>query len=116
MGDSEEFAHAMTALEIKRVKVQRGDGFYDPKKLANAAKEAGLEVEVITFSPTLPEELKTASLVISHAGAGTVLDCLNSNRRTLIVPNEELADNQELKFCEELKKYGLARWSRPGDI
>jgi len=45
-----------------------------------------------------------------------VLDCLNTNRRMLIVPNEALADTNQVQFCEELKRYELLRWSRCDDI
>merc|ERR1711920_985608 len=84
--------------------------------MSDAAREAGIETEVITYSPDIPNELQGASLVISHAGAGAVLDCLNNNRRLLIVPNEDLMDNHQVQLCEELKKYGLVRWSRSAEI
>jgi len=115
--DNEAFVGALVALGIKRLKVQKGNGSYEPTVLiGEAAREAGLESEVLTYSPSLSEDLHCASLVISHAGAGTVLDCLNTNRRMLIVPNEALADTNQVQFCEELKRYELLRWSRCDDI
>lgn len=115
--DSEPFITALAGLGIKRLKVQKGNGTYEPTVVVGeAAREAGIEAEVITYSPSLPEELRCASLIISHAGAGTVLDCLNNRRRLLIVPNEVLMDNHQVQLCEELARYSLVRWSRSADI
>lgn len=115
--DNQAFIGALKALGIQRLKVQKGNGSYEPTELiGDTIREAGIESEVLTHSPSLSEELRSASLIISHAGAGTVLDCLNSNRRILVVPNEALADTNQVQFCEELKKYELLRWSRCDDI
>lgn len=114
--DSEDFIKTLAALSITKLKVQRGDGLYKPGSLSAAASEAGIEVEIFGYSATLPDDLQAASLVVSHAGASTVLDCLTHKRRVIIVPNDELTNNSEVKLCEELKKYGLVRWCQCADV
>jgi len=52
------------------------------------------------------EEVPRADLVISHAGAGSVLDALRYQKRLLVVVNEELMDNHQRELARELQKTG----------
>merc|ERR1712187_736844 len=55
----------------------------------------------------LPSELQRAALVISHAGAGTILDCLYAGRRLVVVPNERLMNNHQVQLGMALQDQGL---------
>lgn len=43
-------------------------------------------------------------MVISHCGAGTLLECLKYEKRIIAIVNNTLADNHQLELFEELKK------------
>ena len=103
--DSLEVLTALRSKGIKQVVVQKGNGVYYPDNIAGEA-----DVEVMEYSQQVPQMLKTASIVISHAGAGTVLDCLLSDRELLIVPNETLMANHQVQLAEELGRYDLVQW------
>ena len=110
--DSEEFIDALKARGIRKLVVQKGNGAYTPAVLAAAGDFAS----VIEYSKDIPAMLRKASLVISHAGAGTVLDCLLHKRRMVIVPNETLMANHQVQLAEELAKYDLISWCRAPDV
>lgn len=52
------------------------------------------------------EDLQKADLVISHAGAGTILDALGCGKKVLVVVNEELMGNHQTELAEALAKEG----------
>eukprot|EP01062_Namystynia_karyoxenos_P073786 TRINITY_DN70615_c0_g1_i1.p1 TRINITY_DN70615_c0_g1~~TRINITY_DN70615_c0_g1_i1.p1 ORF type:complete len:427 (+),score=109.85 TRINITY_DN70615_c0_g1_i1:75-1283(+) len=115
--DSLDFLAALRSLGVSRLKVQRGAGAYQPSRITGPdAGATGVAVEVIQYSPELPAEMRRASIVISHAGAGSVLDCLIHCRRMVVVPNEGLMANHQVQLAEELRRYGLLRWCRCKDL
>ena len=60
--------------------------------------------EVYKFKPSLDSDIKSADLVIAHAGAGTCLEVLESNKPLIVVINEELMGNHQTELAERLEK------------
>lgn len=58
------------------------------------------------YSPSLSKEIEKADLVISHAGAGTVLEVLRARKKMIVVPNETLMDNHQLELSSKLVEEG----------
>ena len=58
------------------------------------------------FAPSLLPEISSASLVISHAGAGTCLDVLGLGKPHVVVVNEELMNNHQIELAEKLSEEG----------
>ena len=60
----------------------------------------------------LLEFLKKARVVISHAGAGTLLSALTFKKPLILVPRlkkfNEVIDNHQIELAEELKRKGKA--------
>lgn len=54
--------------------------------------------------------------VISHAGAGTILDAMRIGVRLIVVPNEELLDNHQEELADELQKQGYVVKGRVDDL
>ncbi|GFR65948.1 UDP-N-acetylglucosamine transferase subunit ALG13 homolog [Elysia marginata] len=52
------------------------------------------------------EDIQAADLVISHAGAGSILDALGCGKKVLVVVNEELMGNHQTELAEALAKEG----------
>ena len=50
------------------------------------------------------EDIQAADLVISHAGAGSILDALGCGKKVLVVVNEELMGNHQTELAEALAK------------
>ncbi len=67
---------------------------------------------IVKFLPfaSMLEAVKKAELVITHAGVGSVLLCLQAGQQPLVVPREgdrgEHVDNHQLEFAEVMEAAG----------
>lgn len=64
----------------------------------------GVTVEAFAYRPHLGEWVRDAALVITHAGAGTILECLYARCPTVVVPNRLLMSDHQLELAEALAK------------
>lgn len=62
----------------------------------------GLKMEFFPYRPNLSSVLRGATLVLTHAGAGTVLECLHAHRPTVVVPNEALMAGHQMELASAL--------------
>eukprot|EP00105_Crassostrea_gigas_P006247 XP_011420111.2 PREDICTED: UDP-N-acetylglucosamine transferase subunit ALG13 homolog isoform X2 [Crassostrea gigas] len=88
-------------LGYRKVVVQIGRG-RDP----SIDTVPGIEVEVYRLKPSITEDIRQASLVISHAGAGSCLETLAANKPLLVVINDDLMNNHQLELAYQLNKDG----------
>jgi len=58
-------------------------------------------------------KIEKAELVISHAGAGATLLCLNLGKRPILIPRrkklKEVVDDHQVIFAERMEKLGYAK-------
>ncbi|KAG0479560.1 hypothetical protein HPP92_010418 [Vanilla planifolia] len=80
--------------------IQMGRGCYIPSKISEEA--CSLNVDFFTFSPSIADYLRSASLVISHAGSGSIFETLRLGKPLIVVVNEDLMDNHQSELAEEL--------------
>jgi beta-1,4-N-acetylglucosaminyltransferase len=74
------------ALGCASVRVQIGRGKIEPLDLARECRARGVEFTHFRFAASMEPEILGATMVVSHAGAGSVIETLNSpNRPYLIV-------------------------------
>lgn len=62
----------------------------------------GLCVEVFPYRPHLDALIRTAMLVVTHAGAGTILEGLQARRPLVVVPNRQLMSDHQLELADGL--------------
>jgi len=112
--DHKEFVAFLRRLGIRRLKVQHGSG---PAPSSLSALASGdFQVEVMKYTRDLAEELRSASLVVSHAGAGTILDCLLAGVRMIVVPNEQLMANHQVQLGAALEEQRLLFCLRASEL
>ncbi|CAH7687711.1 expressed protein, partial [Phakopsora pachyrhizi] len=86
--------------------------------------DRSLRLTLYRFTPRIDELLARADLVISHAGAGSILAVLRPifvepksiDRHLVIVPNDRLMDDHQSDLAHEIVKAGWATSSSPGNL
>eukprot|EP00013_Stygamoeba_regulata_P018904 CAMPEP_0177657126 /NCGR_PEP_ID=MMETSP0447-20121125/16001_1 /TAXON_ID=0 /ORGANISM="Stygamoeba regulata, Strain BSH-02190019" /LENGTH=223 /DNA_ID=CAMNT_0019161425 /DNA_START=35 /DNA_END=706 /DNA_ORIENTATION=+ len=97
--DSKRFADEMEQLGVSRLVVQYGRGEHTEFP---ALRDRSFEVESYAFKPSLGEDMRRARLVISHAGAGTVLEALGLGRTLFVVVNRNLMHDHQSELADAL--------------
>ncbi|KAJ0466015.1 putative N-acetylglucosaminyldiphosphodolichol N-acetylglucosaminyltransferase [Helianthus annuus] len=70
--DSKQVKEALSAKGYTHLVIQMGRGSYIPKK--SSGEDGSLVVDYFTFSSSIADYLRSASLVISHAGISLIKD------------------------------------------
>lgn len=74
---------------------------------------AGFDIKTFAYAPSLAAQMEQADLIISHAGAGTILDALKLHKKLIVVANETLMDNHQLELAIKLSGEGYCRSATP---
>ncbi|CAA7023767.1 unnamed protein product [Microthlaspi erraticum] len=75
--------------------------------------DGSLVVDHFTFSSSIADYIRSASLVISHAGSGSILKTLKLGKPLIVVVNEDLMDNHQCELAEELQERKHLYCARP---
>nr|XP_046477745.1 UDP-N-acetylglucosamine transferase subunit ALG13 homolog [Neodiprion pinetum] len=73
-------------------------------------------IEYFNLSPSIQEQMTSADLVISHAGAGSCLEALEAKKPLIVVTNELLMDNHQLELAEQLYEDGHLYYCNPNTL
>ncbi|KAK3281812.1 hypothetical protein CYMTET_10420 [Cymbomonas tetramitiformis] len=105
--DSPCCIEALREKGFDKIVIQLGRGTYVPKLLGKDQKERnanGINSEYFAFSSSLAENIKSADLVISHAGSGSIFETLGAGRPLIVVVNDKLMDNHQQELADELTR------------
>ncbi len=85
--------------KIKNVLAQIGNGEYIPKN-----------IKYFRFDKSLIKYCKSAELVISHEGAGTLFEIVSMNKKAIVITNPGTVDNPDL--VKKLSSLGHLMWCK----
>lgn len=118
--DREEFLDALKAFSeannvpISKLTVQKGQSAHhfsvlrgDGTEFAATKGWPALQSRVVQYVPFLKTNIQTSSLLLSHAGAGTILEALAAGTPLIVVPNERLMSNHQLALARALDSAGF---------
>jgi UDP-N-acetylglucosamine transferase subunit ALG13 len=87
------------------IRMQIGDGHYKPK-----------HCEWFRYDVSLDDHYKWADVVVSHGGAGTIIECVKRNKKLIVLENPSSISNPDiiiaygrdgrLKWCRNMLKVG----------
>ena len=104
--DTAKFASFVKQEGFTRVFFQIGRGQYEPHALTALFKDDGkgngIFFSWFRFVPNLSELVNGAHTVISHCGAGTILEVLDSGARLVVAVNETLMGNHQMELADAL--------------
>ncbi|KAL2335152.1 hypothetical protein Fmac_016365 [Flemingia macrophylla] len=98
--NSDSVKQALFEKGYTHLLIQMGRGSYLPTK--SEGDDGLLAVDYFTFSSSIADHLRSASLVISHAGSGSIFETLRLGKPLIVVVNEDLMDNHQSELAEEL--------------
>ena len=105
----------LNKLQFTTIILQIGNGIHSDETLQamsqdrNASVEftkQGIKIEAYRYKSTLKDDLLKADLVISHAGAGSIIESLENEKKLIVVCNEDLMDNHQFELAEKMYQLG----------
>lgn len=92
---------ALSARNYNHLILQIGNSNLEPDCTARCGFN---KIETFKLSPSIGEYMQLADLVISHAGAGSILEALEKHKHLVVVVNDLLMDNHQIELAEQLYK------------
>ncbi|CAH8487553.1 unnamed protein product [Schistosoma turkestanicum] len=100
-----EFHKGLSRLGYKDLIIQYGNGSVIPhvpenictENTGNLSSDSSLRIKAFRYKDSLVDDFQSASLVISHGGAGTCIQALTpcGSHRLIVVINNTLMDNHQ---------------------
>jgi beta-1,4-N-acetylglucosaminyltransferase len=107
----DELLDILYSLGYTLVQFQVGSGAYKRNE-----EHSKIQVKYHPYFENFDEEIASADLVISHAGAGTCLEVLKKQKPLIVVTNEDLMDNHQTELAEELARQGYLKCCTPTSL
>lgn len=101
---SEKCIETLVSNGFQQIKLQIGRGNFIPPKSSK------IEIEWFRFKDNLSDNIKNATLVVGHAGAGTILESLFECKPLIVVLNEELMENHQSELADKLSSEGYLKY------
>jgi len=126
--DDPEVATILEQSGYNRLVIQIGRGDYIPNRLPGIKQQdtdtdqvqqgsgGGIQCSFYRFKPTLEHDMKSADLIISHAGAGSIMESLRLKKPLIVVINESLMDNHQTEIGEAMHAIEVARCTNAANI
>lgn len=108
---NKKFAQALKKLGYRRLLVQYGRG-HPP----TAPGVGGIQFDSYRYKDSLEGDILGADLVISHAGAGTILEVLRSQKNLLVVVNTLLMDNHQIEIANHFQHLKHLYYCKPSEL
>lgn len=86
------------------ITLQIGNGSFEPQQ------SSIININYYRLKSSIKDDIRKASLVISHAGAGSCLEVLGENKPLIAVVNEDLMGNHQLELANALSKRNYLRF------
>ena len=92
----------MVSRGYRSLKIQYGKG----KKPSVESNGLQIAIEAYDFLPSLDDDMCKADLIISHAGAGTVMEALRLQKKLIVVINTMLMNNHQEELAGAMAERG----------
>lgn len=92
----------MEAQSFSSLTIQYGRG----SKPESLQQSSSVKIQSYDFRPSLKADMEHADLIVSHAGAGTVMEVLRMNKKTIVVINTDLMDNHQTELAGAMADRG----------
>jgi beta-1,4-N-acetylglucosaminyltransferase len=102
--DAKVLRTLVDCLDIDKIILQTGSS--QIATLLSFHVDIPIVIEHYQYKDSIENDIRQADLVISHAGAGTILQTLEAQKPLLVVVNEKLMNNHQLEIAHEMEQQG----------
>ena len=108
-----EILSILKSHQFTDIKLQCGNGVHAEKQLNFSQSspvafiKEGIKISAYDYKSSIKEDMESADLIISHAGAGSVMESLSLDKKLIVVINEQLMDNHQLELAEKMFDEGF---------
>eukprot|EP01138_Halocafeteria_seosinensis_P004233 gb/GECG01004329.1/.p1 GENE.gb/GECG01004329.1/~~gb/GECG01004329.1/.p1 ORF type:complete len:182 (+),score=15.57 gb/GECG01004329.1/:1-546(+) len=103
-----DVVEALKSHDIEHIVVQYGRGRRPPSAQAyddtGTYTHHGMSYKMYRFTDSIGQDIRYSHFVISHGGAGTIIECLRSGRPLIVVTNEQLMGNHQMELATALER------------
>ena len=118
------FRRELARQGFTELRLQIGTGSFAPRRSTagiRASTGKGSKSPAVDWFRSKPvaewrRELDAASLIIGHAGAGTILEALRGRKPLLVVINEALMDNHQAELADAMAEAGYLAQATPDTL
>lgn len=103
-----DFVEMLSSSGFNLLRIQAGSSDYDRKQVENLMSKYNVEIDIYEYKNSIADDIEAADIIISHAGAGTCIEVLRSNKRLVIVVNDTLMDNHQIELADQLENDNYA--------
>ncbi|KAL9537472.1 hypothetical protein MBANPS3_011745 [Mucor bainieri] len=107
---SSDFLNSLPEAGIKKVVYQFGSSEHIFASNLQSYNGKVLDLHGYKYKASTTEDMEQADIIISHAGAGTVLQALRlKNKKLIMVVNQALMDNHQYELAQAMhsSKYAI---------
>lgn len=111
------FVDAVENLNCTKLIIQIGRGVFEPKDLVQKFEKRGkVDCSYYRFKPSLDDEMRQADLIITHCGAGSIIESLSLGKIFITVVNNSLQDNHQTELADQLSDGNYCIASNPENL
>lgn len=111
--DKDDFYQLLIDHQFTHLIIQKGTGEYIPNAYLKFKDK--IDVKIETILNHFEEVIKNSELIISHGGAGIILESLKNRRRIIVCVNDLLMDNHQKELASSLDKEKYVHYTRDLD-
>lgn len=97
------FVSTIEDLNCAKLTIQIGRGSFEPKDLVKKFDKRGkVNCSYYRFKPSLDDDMRQSDLIITHCGAGSIIESLSLEKIFITVVNSSLQDNHQTELADQL--------------
>ena len=108
--DNEKFYEMILKHGFTKIIIQKGYGEFIPIKYKNYEKN--IKVQVSEILNNFDKVIKSSEIIISHGGAGIILESLINKKKVIVCVNDELMDNHQVELASSLHDDGYVYYCK----
>jgi len=114
--NNQEAYENLIQFGCQKLTLQIGMTDFVPSFLLEKQDEGEILIDIYSLKPSIKEDMEDATFVISHGGAGSILEALGMEKPTIVVVNDRLMDNHQMELASSLASNNHVFTSTPSNL